>query len=98
MWPKPLAERLLESTRESDGQVEVGVRPPDIELRPYRELGMPVKVRIREFLGEDVLLTLDAQGQKVTDDWATPPRAVEGDSAVAVPRADRVHFFSTLYT
>ncbi|MEA2538765.1 MAG: sn-glycerol 3-phosphate transport system ATP-binding protein [Acidobacteriaceae bacterium] len=92
--PKPLAERLLESTRESDGQVEVGVRPPDIELRPPGELGMPVKVRIREFLGEDVLLTLDAQGQKVRMIGPRHLAPLEGDSAVAVPRADRVHFFS----
>ena len=92
--PKPLAERLLESTRESDGQVEVGVRPSDIELRPPGELGMPVKVRIREFLGEDVLLTLDAQGQKVRTIGPRHLAPLEGDSAVAVPRADRVHFFS----
>ena len=89
-----LAERLLESTRKSDGQVEVGVRPPDIELRAPTELGMPAKVRTREFLGEDVLLTLDAQGDKVRVIGPRHLAPSEGDHAVVVPRADRIHFFS----
>jgi multiple sugar transport system ATP-binding protein len=90
----PLAERLLESTRQSDGQVEVGVRPPDMEPCAPGELGMPVKVRIREFLGEDVLLTLDAQGGKLRMIGPRHLAPSEGDDAVVVPRSDRVHFFS----
>jgi multiple sugar transport system ATP-binding protein len=89
-----LAERLLESARQSEGQVEVGVRPPDMELRAPGELGMPVRVRIREFLGEDVLLTLDAQGEKVRMVGPRHRAPAEGDNAVVVPRSDRVHFFS----
>ena len=89
-----LAERLLESARQSEGQVEVGVRPPDIELRAPGELGMPIRVRIREFLGEDVLLTLDAQGEKVRMVGPRHLAPAEGDNAVVVPRSDRVHFFS----
>lgn len=90
----PFAERLLESTRQSEGRVEVGVRPPDMELRARGESGMPFKVRVREFLGEDVLLTLKALGNKVR---AIAPRHVapsEGDTGVLVPRSDRIHFFS----
>jgi multiple sugar transport system ATP-binding protein len=89
-----LAERLLESSRQSDGQVEVGVRPPDMELRASGELGMPIRVRIREFLGEDVLLTLDAQGNKVRMVGPRHLAPSQGDNAVVVPRSDRVHFFS----
>ncbi len=90
----PLAERLLQSSSKIDGRVEVGVRPPDFELRAPTEIGMAVQVRTREFLGEDVLLTLDAQGNKIRIIGSRHLALSEGDNAVAVPRADRVHFFS----
>jgi multiple sugar transport system ATP-binding protein len=90
----PTAERLLREARQPDGQIEVGVRPPDLELQAPSKPGMPVKVRIREFLGEDVLVTLDADGTRIrmiAPRHLAPPEAV---NAVAVPRPDRVHFFS----
>jgi len=90
----PLAKRLLESTRQSEGRVEVGVRPLDMELRAPGEVGMPVKVRVREFLGEDVLMTLEAEENKLRVIALRHAAPSEGDTGVVVPRSDRIHFFS----
>jgi hypothetical protein len=71
----------IATARRQDGAAKFGVRPPDMELRASGELGMPIRVRIREFLGEDVLLTLDAQGNKVRMVGPRHLAPSEGDNA-----------------
>ena len=76
------------------GAVAVGVRPTDIDVAGPREGGLPGRVRLREFRGDDVLMTFDAAGTRLR---AIVPRDAPhqpGDLVTLVPRTHRLHLFS----
>jgi ABC-type sugar transport system ATPase subunit len=78
-----------------EGQLEVGVRPADLELHSPGSAGLPVQVRVREFLGENAMVTLDAMGTKFRVVGRRDTMPAEGDAAVLRARPDRVHLFSS---
>lgn len=71
------------------------MRPPDFELQADSSQGLPARVRMREFLGEDVLLTLNANGDRLRIVVPRDAIAAEGSIVTLRPRQDRVHFFAT---
>lgn len=97
-----LANVLLGAAAGEGGMVQVGVRPPDFQVHSDGAEGLPVVVRVREFTGENLLLTLDtgdtAQKLSARDDRprVIVPRSTgveEGAKLVVTPRLDRLHFF-----
>lgn len=86
---------VLQAASDDGWIVDVGVRPPDLLLQEWAEQGLPARVRIREFMGENVLLTLESGDLRVRMLAPRGTKAQEGDSVVVCPREDRVHFFAS---
>lgn len=84
---------LLAASDAGDGTVDVGVRPPDFELRANGSSGLPAQVRLVENLGEVVLVTLDAGGERLRVQAPRDVGVAEGETLVLSSRPDRVHFF-----
>ena len=91
---KETGQAVLETARQEDGVIEVGVRPPDFTVASPEKSGLQAKVRFREFLGETVLLTLDTGAERVRVVAPRDTQARETDLVSLVPRLDRLHFFS----
>jgi len=72
----------------------VGVRPTDIDVFGPQEGGLPGRVRLREFRGDDVLMTFDAAGTRLRAIVHRDTPHQPGDPVTLVPRADRLHLFS----
>jgi multiple sugar transport system ATP-binding protein len=89
-----LGATVLEASRSEGGEIEVGVRPPDLEIQGGEGPGLRAKVRFREFLGETVLLTLDTGVDRIRVMVPRDTSVNEGDKVTLAPRQDRLHFFS----
>jgi multiple sugar transport system ATP-binding protein len=90
-----LPREQLERALPQGGQVAVGVRPTDLDIAAPGSRGMPAQVRLREFRGDDVLMTFDTAGSRVRVIVSRGAALDVGDRAVLVPRRDRLHLFST---
>lgn len=89
------ASLVLDSVQKNGGGVNVGVRPPDFELRDQGGEGLAGFVRLREGIGEVVLLTLEAGDLKLRIETPRDLAVSEGDTVVLQPRADRLHLFES---
>jgi ABC-type sugar transport system ATPase subunit len=90
-----LARTLLDWRGAGEGGVQLGVRPTDAQLAPPGEPGLPVRVRVREFMGERVAVIVEGPRARlrVLGRRAALPFAA-GEGAVFRARPERVHFFS----
>jgi multiple sugar transport system ATP-binding protein len=87
-------QRLLDAVPGEGGRVALGVRPTDVQVVAPGEAGMPARVRLREFRGDDVLMTFDTAGTRVRAIVRRDGARAVGDHVVLVPRGDRLHLFS----
>ena len=87
-------ERLLGAIPAEGGRVAVGVRPTDLDVVPPGNAGMPARVRLREFRGDDVLMTFDTAATRVRVIVRRDAAPDVGHNVVLVPRGDRLHLFS----
>jgi ABC-type sugar transport system ATPase subunit len=74
--------------------VAVGVRPTDIDVVRPQASGLPASVRLREFRGDDLLMTFDGAGTRLRAIVRRDLPFQPGDRVGLVPRADRLHLFS----
>jgi ABC-type sugar transport system ATPase subunit len=86
--------RLLRAVTRDGGRVAVGVRPTDLDVAAPGFAGMPARVRLREFRGDDVLMTFDTAGTRVRSIVRRDAVPAVGDNVVLLPRGDRLHLFS----
>lgn len=86
--------QLLRAVTGEGGRVAVGVRPTDLDVAAPGSAGMPGRVRLREFRGDDVLMTFDTAGTRVRAIAKRDAMPAVGDNVVLVPRGDRLHLFS----
>ena len=91
-----MAERLLHNARSGDCKIQLGVRPHHVELGPPGEQGVPGRVRTREFLGQKVLLAIEAGERRVRVVGNRNDLSYfEGEGVTFRFSPERVHFFST---
>jgi ABC-type sugar transport system ATPase subunit len=86
--------QLLRVVKGKGGRVAVGFRPTDLGVAAPGSAGMPARVRLREFRGDDVLTTFDTAGTRVRAILRRDAVPAVGDNVVLVPRGDRLHLFS----
>ena len=92
--PSPAALSAIEAAaRGAGGILDVGVRPDDFRLDDADGPGIAARVRVREVLGDAVLLTVDCEGDRLRVRHGHGPDAREGAHVRLRPRADRIHFF-----
>ena len=84
-------QRLIEN---ASAEVQLGVRPEDIEVLPSESPTAQVNVVVREPLGSDLFLTLELEG--VTFKARTHPdaRIDRGDSVPIRFKANKIHLFN----
>lgn len=97
--------RAVVTAAAADGQtVDVGVRPPDFHMAVgyagaptggEASQGLSTRVRIREFMGENLLLTVEKGDLRIRMVVSRDTQVQEGDPVTIYPREDRVHFFAT---
>jgi len=91
-WLSP--DALAAALPAQGSALAVGVRPTDIDVFGPQEGGLPGRVRLREFRGDDVLMTFDAAGTRLRAIVHRDTPHQPGDPVTLVPRADRLHLFS----
>jgi ABC-type sugar transport system ATPase subunit len=75
-------------------EVEVGIRAEDLTLHePGGGTGIPGRVRVREVIGDDVLLTVDAGNHRLRVRAPIGQDAREGEALTLRASGDRLHFF-----
>lgn len=78
---------------QTDG-LQVGIRAEDFSLHEPGGTGIPGRVRLREVIGDGVLLTVDSGSYRLRVLARTGEGAKEGDALTLRPRSDRLHFFN----
>ena len=89
-----LRHRLLGDVTAEAGRLDVGVRPTDLDIGAPGQAGLQARVRLREFRGDDVLMTFDTAGTRVRAIVRRDAAPEVGLNVVLVPRLDRLHLFS----
>jgi ABC-type sugar transport system ATPase subunit len=90
--PGPSGTLIDAAATQTDG-LQVGIRAEDFSLHEPGGTGIPGRVRVREVIGEGVLLTVDSGSYRLRVLARTGEGANEGDALTLRPKSDRLHFF-----
>jgi multiple sugar transport system ATP-binding protein len=82
---------LLDRLESRDGVVQLGVRADDLALSDRS--GLPGTVRVREAIGDSVLLTIDTQGGRLRMRAPLGVHVREGEVLSISPDINQLHFF-----
>jgi multiple sugar transport system ATP-binding protein len=83
--------KLLDHLATSDGVVQLGVRAEDLAISDHD--GLQGTVRVREAIGDSVLLTIDTQGGRLRMRAPSDVHVREGEALSISPDTDQLHFF-----
>jgi multiple sugar transport system ATP-binding protein len=82
---------LLDHATANDGVVQLGIRAEDLAMSDRG--GLPGSVRVREVIGDSVLLTIDTQGGRVRVRAPLGVHVREGEVMSISPDINQLHFF-----
>lgn len=85
---------LLDRLAARDGVAQLGVRAEDLAIGD--RAGLPGRVRIREAIGDSVLLTIDTQGGRLRMRAPLGVHVREGEPLSISPDINQLHFFDRL--
>ena len=89
--PAAAHRNLLGRLAPGDGAIQLGIRAEDLAIGDGG--GLDGRVRVREAIGDSVLLTVDTQGGRVRVRTPTSVHVREGDAVSLMPNGDRLHVF-----
>jgi multiple sugar transport system ATP-binding protein len=84
-------QKLLDHLAANEGVVQLGVRAEDLTISDHG--GVPGTVRVREAIGDSVLLTVDTLGGRLRMRTASDVYVREGEALSISSHTDQFHFF-----
>ena len=87
-------ESFINKFFKTDNFIEVGFRPDDFELTSNDStLGIVGKVRVREVLGDSLILTIDTKDHRLRIRSNRETKVLEGETIKLKPKVNKAHFF-----
>jgi len=93
-FPIRQSANLLEDIKNTNNEVNVGIRPMDFEVLDDPRIGIQVKVSLREHLGENTLYHLESVVGPLLYLTSRNNKFKEGETLVLKSLKNRMHFFS----
>lgn len=94
LFPIRQGANLIEDIKNTNNEVNVGIRPMDFEVSDDPRIGIQVEVRLGEHLGENTLYHLGSVVGPLLYLTSRSNKFKEGETLVLKPLKNRMHFFS----
>lgn len=93
-FPIRQSTNLIEDIKNTNNEVNVGIRPVDFGVSDDPRMGIQVKIRLEEHLGENTLYHLGSVVGPLLYLTSRSNKFKEGETLVLKPLKNRMHFFS----